>query len=83
MSEILLFTFFKLTRYILNFNTAFTKKKKKKNSTRLIYRRVEKWIESEKNFPRKRISIIFTHSGEIIDINNNRLVQRSPRHRLG
>ena len=50
MSEILLFTFFKLTRYILNFNTAFTKNEKK-NSTRLIYRRVEKWIESKKIFP--------------------------------
>ena len=61
MSEILLFTFFKLTRYILNFNTAFTKKKKKKkNSTRLIYRRVEKWIESKKIFPENEF-LLYSH----------------------
>ena len=59
MSEILLFTFFKLTRYILNFNTAFTKNEKK-NSTRLIYRRVEKWIESKKIFPENEF-LLYSH----------------------
>lgn len=75
------FLYFELTQRVLNFNTAFTTDEKKGggNSTRLIYQRI-KMDRMEKKFFENEFLLYF-HRGEIIEI-NNRLVQRSPRHRL-